>query len=171
MQTHDHPRPATASGPAIERILVAFDGLMHQLTTSHAPDFLGTPMTMAQAKVLYLVQAAGRIRMSELAARLGVTVSTASGAVDRLVEAGLLGRADDPADRRQVVITMTRAGTETLDRMRELNSHQMQLLLGEIAPSDLPTVERAIGIIAAAAARIAERATPHPTDADRKDPT
>ena len=63
---------------------------MRRLAELHAPEFLEIAVTMAQAKVLYLVGAAGEMHMSELVARLGVSLSTASGLVDRLVDHGLL---------------------------------------------------------------------------------
>ena len=85
---------------------------------------------MAQAKVLYVVIAAGELRMSELAARLGVGSSSASGLADRLVELGLLRRHDDPDDRRQVVVTTTPEAVALLERFRELNQRQLRELLG-----------------------------------------
>ena len=42
--------------------------------------------------------------MSDLVARLGVSLSTVSGLVDRVVDHGLATRREDPADRRQVVV-------------------------------------------------------------------
>jgi DNA-binding MarR family transcriptional regulator len=77
---------------------------MNRLIGAHAPEFTEAGVTMAQAKVLYVVMAAGELRMSELAARLGVSSSSASGLADRLVELGLLRRHDDPDDRRQVMV-------------------------------------------------------------------
>ena len=76
---------------------------------------------MPQAKTLHLVAAEGRIRMSVLATRLGVTLSTVSGLVERLVEAGCVVRHDDPVDRRQVVVTLTPEGDALIERFRDLN--------------------------------------------------
>ena len=73
--------------------------------------------------------------MSELAARLGVTSSTATGLVDRLVELGLLARHDDPADRRQVVVSATPEAQANLEHFRELNSRRMRELLERLAPA------------------------------------
>ena len=47
---------------------------MQRLISDHAPEFTEVGVTMAQAKVLYVVLAAGHLRMSELASRLGVEV-------------------------------------------------------------------------------------------------
>ncbi len=80
----------------------------------HAAEFTTLDITMAQAKLLYVVTAVGELRMSEIAQRLGVTISTASGAVDQLVELGLLGRDRTiPTNRRQVRVSVTALGTQT----------------------------------------------------------
>jgi DNA-binding MarR family transcriptional regulator len=149
------PRPTT-DDDAYDRIITIFDRLMHRLMATHAPELNAIDLTMAQTKALYIVLAAGRLRMSELAARLGVTSSTATGQVDRLVELGLLERREDAGDRRQVVVTGTDRAEATVEQFRELNSLRMREMLANVAARDLPTVERAL--------RILEAAVPEPTD-------
>lgn len=135
----------------IERVLASYELLMHRVASWHAPDFMGVAVTMSQAKVLYLVAAARGMRMSELAGRLGVSISTTSGLVDRLVDHGLLARHDDPADRRQVVVTITPTGSADLERFRELGAAQMRRLLERLGDSELDVVERATVLLIAAA--------------------
>ena len=62
---------------------------MHRLVGDHATEFAEVGVTMAQAKVLYVVMAAGQLRMTELAGRLGIGTSSASEIVERLVELDL----------------------------------------------------------------------------------
>ena len=83
---------------------------MHQLAGGHAPEFLEIAVTMPQAKLLYLLSALGDLHMSDLVTRLGVSLSTVSGLVDRIVESGLAARHEDAADRRQVVVGLTATG-------------------------------------------------------------
>jgi DNA-binding MarR family transcriptional regulator len=136
-------------------IVAGYERLMHRLAERHAPDFLDIAVTMPQAKVLYVVGAAGRLHMSELTARLGVSLSTVSGLVDRLVDQGLLDRWDDPADRRQVLVSLTSTGTGFIDRFRELNARQLRELLGVLNDEELADVERALGHLDRAAERLA----------------
>lgn len=131
----------------IDRIVAGHDNLMQRLAGTHAPDFLEIAVTMPQAKVLYLVIASGGIRMSELSTRLGVSLSTVSGLVERLVEHGLAGRHDDPADRRQVVVSATPAGHELLERFRELNAAQLRTMLASIPDDDLSVIERSFQLL------------------------
>lgn len=132
---------------AIEAVVERYDRLMHRLIEGHAPEFTEVAITMAQAKVLYVVLAAGELRMSELAARLGVGSSSASGIADRLVELGLLRRHDDPKDRRQVVVTTTPEAGALLERFRELNLGQLRELLARLRPDELETVDRSLEIL------------------------
>lgn len=144
--------PATTEREAtIARVVDDYEAMMHRLVSSHLPEFMEVAVTMSQAKVLYTVLAAGSLRMSELAARLGVSLSTTSGQVERLVEHGLLDRRDDPADRRQVLVTVTGEGEALLGRFRELNNEQLVRLLARIEDDALDVVERAMRILADAA--------------------
>jgi DNA-binding MarR family transcriptional regulator len=132
---------------------------------THAPELQAIELTMSQTKAMYLLVASGRMRMSELAARLGITSSTATGAVDRLVELGLIERHEDPADRRQVVVSATPTAAATLEHFRELNSRRMREILGRLDAGELATVERAMQVLDAAVA--AETAAPLSSTKDR----
>jgi DNA-binding MarR family transcriptional regulator len=135
---------------------------MRRLIEGHAPEFTEVGITMAQAKVLYVLAAAGELRMSELATRLGVGMSAVSEQVDRLVDLGLLRRHSDEADRRQVVVTTTAAAIELLERFRELNQRQLRELLGRLDTGELAAVDRSIEILAQAIDRTAtSTATDH----------
>ncbi|MBM4407275.1 MAG: MarR family transcriptional regulator [Chloroflexi bacterium] len=154
----EHP----AASDRIEQVLGVFERFMNGMMSSHAPEFADIGVTMAQAKVLYVLAAAEALRMSELAMRLGVSTSTASGAVDRLVDLGLIERRADPSDRRQVFVAVTPAGADVLERMRELNTRQMRDLLVRLTPDGLAAVERAITVLSQAAGVDASRADQTP---------
>ncbi|HSG86669.1 MAG TPA: MarR family transcriptional regulator [Candidatus Limnocylindrales bacterium] len=149
-------QPAQGREAEIVRILDGYESLMQQLVGAHLPEFMEVAVTMSQAKVLYTVLVAGSLRLSELAGRLGVSLSTTSSQVDRLVELGLLDRHDDPADRRQVVISVTPDGATQLERFRELNSEQLHALLDHVADDDLRVVADGLRILSDAAAGSAD---------------
>lgn len=113
------------------------------------------PITMGQAKILYVVLAAGELRMSEVAASLGIGSSSASESVDRLVDLGLLRRRDEPGDRRQVVVATTPAGEALLERFRELNERELRELLGRLDADELEVIARSIEVYGRALDRIA----------------
>ncbi len=150
-------------------MIADYEQLLHRMATSHAPEFLEIDVTMPQAKVLFLVSAAGELHMSALVARLGVSLSTVSGLVDRLVGAGLASRREDPADRRQVLVGLTPAGAALIDRFRELNARELRRLLAILDIADLERVRTALSTLAGAAGRLGAD-TPHDLTPAREDP-
>jgi DNA-binding MarR family transcriptional regulator len=141
----------------IEQAIADSEELMQRLADNHAPEFLEIDITMPQAKVLYLVAASGTLHMADLVARLGVSLSTISGLVERLVDQGLAARHDDPADRRQVVVSLTLEGTRFIDRFRELNASQLRDLLAVMDDDEVASVRRALALLCAAAERTTTR--------------
>jgi DNA-binding MarR family transcriptional regulator len=109
---------------------------------------------MPQAKVLYLLSV-GDLNMSELVARLGVTLPTVSGVVDRLVERGLIARRVNPSDRRRVFVGITPAGVELLDRFRDLNARQLRDLLAVLDNADLEQVRGFLSVLERGISRLA----------------
>jgi DNA-binding MarR family transcriptional regulator len=158
-------RSATAAGPTpadreatIGRIMEAHEQLMHLLSAAHSADFLEVSITMSQAKLLYVVAAAGEMHMAELPPRLGVSLSTVSGLVDRLVDQGLLARREDRADRRQVLVAITDSGVAAIERFRELNVRQLRELLENVDPEVLDDLARVYAALVESAASLAARA-------------
>ncbi len=144
----------------VDEVIAGYEALMQRLADGHAPEFLEIDVTMPQAKILYLLGALGELHMSTLVARLRVSLSTVSGLVDRLVDHGLAIRHDDPADRRQVVVGLTPAGSQFIDRFRELNARQMRELLAILDDHDLALLRDALAALERAASHLTPRKDP-----------
>jgi DNA-binding MarR family transcriptional regulator len=142
----------------VDQVIAGYEALMQRLAESHEPEFLEIDITMPQAKLLYLLGTSGELHMSEIVARLGVSLSTVSGLVDRVVDHGLVTRREDRADRRQVLVALTPAGSDFVDRFRELNARQMRELLAVLDDADLASVRDALGALERAAIRLAPAA-------------
>jgi len=113
----------------VEHVLHAFEEFQRRIEGVHVPEFLNLEVTMAQAKILRILETDGELHMAELVRRLGISLSTLSGHVDGLVEHGLATRRDDPADRRQVLIAPTQAAHDLVEQFRELNTAHLSRLL------------------------------------------
>ncbi len=78
---------------------------------------------LAQAEFTALLRTSrspdGRLRMSDLAAQIGLSTSGVTTLVERLVGRGLMERATDPCDRRALVVSLTGAGRELLAAAQE----------------------------------------------------
>jgi len=175
-QAKDTAITQTDRSAIVDDVIAGYETLMQRLADSHAPDFLEIAVTMPQAKLLYLLGAAGELHMSDLVHRLGVSLSTISGLVDKVVDQGLASRREDAVDRRQVVVALTPAGRDFIDRFRELNARQMRELLELLDDGGLTCVRDALAALAAAAAAAAHladtagSASPRPSATPRKDP-
>lgn len=156
---------AHADPAEVAATVAAFERLMDLMAASHQPP-MDVNISMAQLRCLHLI-GGGETRMSRLVSQLGVSISTVSGLVDRLVDRGFVSRHDDPADRRQVVVAATPAGTAFLDQMRDLGNTQFRELIARLRPDDLRTVRRSIEILS----RVADEATAaHDRDTRKEQP-
>ena len=73
-------------------------------------DWLNMDLTAAQLRTLLLLYTKGPCRMTEVAGSLGVTMATATGVIDRMVERGIVERDSDPDDRRLVICRLSPRG-------------------------------------------------------------
>lgn len=117
-------------------------------------------LTMPQCRaVLYLQE--GPVPMSKLAAGLGVSLPSATGIIDRLVERGLVSREEDSEDRRLVLCALTAEGQRMATSLFEADVAVLEGLLLTLSDEELLTVLRAQKVLLGAASRAAElRAQP-----------
>lgn len=142
----------------IERLLENLRVVMQALHAASSRQWLELELTMAQLKTLFTLCNAQPVTVSELAEWLGISAPTASYLVDRLVQAGLVDRAEDPADRRRTLVQLTAAGEELTRRLRQGNRDVLVPLLEQLDTEDLEAFDRGLAALARAAG-----ATGHPT--------
>ena len=76
-------------------------------------------VTVTQLRTLVVLDGHGEMNLNRLAELLGVTPSTAMRMIDRLLQADLVTRQDNPANRREVVLGLTEQGRQVV---REVTS-------------------------------------------------
>lgn len=105
----------------------------------------------------------GRLRMSDLAAQIGLSTSGVTTLVERLIGRGLMDRAADPCDQRALVVTLTGAGRELLAGTQAEMLPVIERCLVAPLGEDLPA-------FAASLARVRDVVEPNATaGADRLD--
>jgi DNA-binding MarR family transcriptional regulator len=75
-------------------------------------------------------------RISQLAERIGLDISTTSRKVAELEAAGLVERTHDPADRRAAVISPTARGDDLVARMRDARDRAFAQMLARWEPAE-----------------------------------
>jgi DNA-binding MarR family transcriptional regulator len=90
--------------------------------------------SMARFDVLaQLERFADGLSMSELSRRLIVSNGAITGLVDKLVQAGMVTRQEDPNDRRSTIVRLTRKGRDSFLRMARRHEEWVVSILGELS--------------------------------------
>lgn len=85
-----------------------------------------------QLRALTALRETAGANLVQLAKAMGVTVSTASRLVDRLVAAGLAERRPAPETRREIRLSLTRSGRATLTRYDRLRLKELRHCLESV---------------------------------------
>jgi DNA-binding MarR family transcriptional regulator len=113
----------------IKHILKLAEEIYIKLTPGFPAEWLSSDITVAQLRVLLVLQTEGPNRMSIIAVNIGTALSTATGIVDNLVKKGLVLRDIDPQDRRLVICRLTPEGQKLMNKIWALGRFQMKRLL------------------------------------------
>jgi 4'-phosphopantetheinyl transferase len=100
-------------------------------------EWLSSDITLAQLRVLLILHMNGPCRMSVIARELNVTLSTATGILDKLVKKGYVSRCSDAEDRRVVTIQLSETGTELTGKLWSMGRFKMEKLLEKLDKSEL----------------------------------
>ena len=99
---------------------------------------------MSQLKVVLLLFITGHSRMSDIASELGVSLATATGVVDRLVERNLLIRNGDPDDRRVVLCQLSNDGENLIRDLWQLSQKRAGDLMSALDTPQLLLLSEAL---------------------------
>jgi len=93
-------------------------------------------VTLPQFRALVLLRALGTTPAGTLAARLGVTASTGTRLVSRLVRGGWVQRGASDTDRRLISLTLTDKGTHLVDETRRRRERALGDILRTMPEDD-----------------------------------
>ena len=103
------------------------------------------PITFAQMRVLWTLDNNGdHATPGEIAERLGITSSTATGLVERLAEGGYIHRAHSEQDRRQVLLRLRPKGRRLLAGYRKLRQSRLRRLMARLGTADVDRMTDAL---------------------------
>ncbi len=128
----------------IERILQLGEKAFRELIPILPTEWLQLDLTMSQLKVVLLLFMTGSVRMSDIASALGVSLATATGVVDRLVERDIVLRESQPEDRRVVLCHLSEKGQKLIGGLWQLARDRAKELLEVAATSQLQLIREAL---------------------------
>lgn len=108
-------------------------------------------VTLPQFRVLILLSEDGPTRIGSIAERMGVVPSTFTRSVDRMVAGGWIARAENPENRREVLIELTDDGHRLVEAVTERRRREIRGVLELLSDDDRELVARAFSVFNAAA--------------------
>ncbi|HEY1917182.1 MAG TPA: MarR family winged helix-turn-helix transcriptional regulator [Streptosporangiaceae bacterium] len=137
---------------AVEAVLGVGQALIALATRSLEAPAVG--ITVLQYRALVVLASGGPRRMVDLSDALGVVPSAAGRMCDRLVHKTLVARHRSQADRREVLVSVTAAGRDVVERAAADQRLLVCGVLGQLPPGRQAAVGAALREFAAAAGEV-----------------
>jgi len=128
----------------VETILQLGEKAFRELFPILPTEWLQLDLTMPQLKTALLLFMNGPTRMSAIASALDVSLATATGVVDRLVERDIVVRQDDPEDRRVVLCRLSDRGQKLIGGLWGLARGRARELLEALERPQLSLITEAL---------------------------
>jgi len=108
-------------------------------------------VSLPQFRVLVIIASKAPVNLGQVADGLGVHASNATRTVDKLVTAGFVERADDPADRRFLMLNLTSAGHDVVERVMAYRRSSIAAVMAGMPQSRRRALASALAAFAKAA--------------------
>jgi DNA-binding MarR family transcriptional regulator len=146
---------------SVDAILTEVSGWIGELRCASMGRLVQGRVSMSQMHVLWLLQHQGAMAMSRLADLLDVSLSNATGIIDRMEEHGLVERVRVPDDRRLVLVKPAEGGLRALSETETDRRERMRAVLGHLSPAERPIVLEALRSLRRALSAEVESAPVH----------
>jgi DNA-binding MarR family transcriptional regulator len=153
-------RSAHATESDARRLRAGIRALVRRFALTERADVACCGMTVAQSATLETLASVGPLRQGELCRRLGVTASTLTRNLERLVEQGLVARTPDPEDARASRVALTAAGRRQAARLEEQEERFGREVLGRLPPERRGAAVAALQDLLVAVREATERCCP-----------
>ena len=142
--------PTTESSPAaspaggVETIVDEIHRMIGSLRCAGTGRMVKAGISMTHLHILWVLEHHGELPMSRLADLLDVSLSNATGLIDRMEERGLVERIRVPDDRRIVIVRASAEGARIRDEIEALKQDRMRSILGRLTATQLDRILGAI---------------------------
>ncbi|WP_163507548.1 MarR family winged helix-turn-helix transcriptional regulator [Fodinicola acaciae] len=122
--------------------------LRRALRSSIRTDYPYESLPIAQVELMQALGEVPSLRIGDLASQLRLAANTVSGLASQLIDAGLVDRQADPADRRAGLLTLTAAGRQKLSDWQAAHERRIGAALATLAEQDRAAITAAIPALA-----------------------
>jgi DNA-binding MarR family transcriptional regulator len=140
---------ASVRAPTIEEIATHLEQVIQLDPAPSPPDWVTANLTFGQLRVLFLLRDVEPVSIGTLADRLGVSLASASEAIDRIERRQLVVRHHGQDDRRVVECRLSERGEQLVEEIAGIRLEGMRRLLGVLTPEELTEFDRLIRLIGA----------------------
>ena len=150
--TNQTKRASVRRVDEVAQLLAYYPQIYHACHARHRRDpATEGVLSERQASILDHLDEVDAVSLKELAAHMGVTASTMSISVDRLVVGGWVQRGRDPDDARKVRLRLTPAGARMKAAQSVLDPNRVRAMLRRLAPPERADALRGLALLARAA--------------------
>ncbi|ASS70354.1 MarR family transcriptional regulator [Bacillus atrophaeus] len=115
-------------------------------------EWMKLDMSMPQMKVLMLLNNHGTLKVSDIAEKMGASLSNTTGLLDRLEKSGFIKRSHSETDRRSVVIQLTEDSKSIFRGLYEKGHTKLKRSLEKLTADEKAAVTQGLSILAKALA-------------------
>lgn len=145
---------------AAARILADYPRIFFACHSRHVRDpDTGGEVSQHQASILQHLDEKDPTTVSELAEHMGVTLSTMSLSVKRLVREGYVSKSGHPSDGRVVQLRLTPGGVRVTEADQVLDPGRVEALLTELSHAEKDVALHGLSLLARAADQMFRRWT------------
>lgn len=135
---------------ATETIIAQLRSSLRELKCMNGDRMRRADVSWTHFYIVSVLERHGDMPMSRLADALDVSLSNASGVIDRLEERGFVERIRVPDDRRIVLVHLTDAGRRAMAEIDVLKDEMLQKVLGRLDDGQLGRLVQSLEDIRAA---------------------
>lgn len=130
-----------------ETIRQGIDQVTHRAFHEHIRFVKASGLTMPQFNILMQLHYQRECGVSDIGARMEISSAAASQLVEKLVQAGLLERAEHPNDRRAKQLRLSAQGRELVEAAIAARHRWMDELIAQMTPAERQTVAKGMNIL------------------------
>ena len=134
------------------RIIADFRTMFREIRCVGSERLVRRGVSMGHLHLMSMLDRHGEMAMSRLAELLDVSLSNATGLVDRMEERGLIERRRVADDRRVVLVRVTEVGRQTLAELEILRNDLLACILGRLDDRQLARLAASLDDLRAAVA-------------------
>ncbi len=138
------PSAGSSRKEAVIGIVDELNGAVRLLRCSATGRMVKQGVSMTHLHVMWRLEESGELAMSRLAEFLDVSLSNATGLIDRMEERGLVERTRESDDRRVVLVRLTPTGQATLEEIQIMKRDLMGAILERLDDGELDRLRAAL---------------------------